>query len=35
MKLLYEAGFLRDKKSGELSRVLLDEEIKHHLTLHW
>ena len=32
MKLLYEAGFLRDKKSGELSRVLLDEEIKHHLT---
>lgn len=32
MKLLYEAGFLRDKKSGELSRVLIDEDIKRHLT---
>jgi Putative inner membrane protein (DUF1819). len=32
MKLLYEAGLLRDKKSGELSRILLDEDIKRHLT---
>ncbi|MFE8698273.1 DUF1819 family protein [Cytobacillus sp. FJAT-53684] len=32
MKLLYEAGFLEDKKTGELSRVLIDEEIKRHLT---
>lgn len=32
IKLLYEAGLLRDKKSGELNRVLIDEEIKNHLT---
>lgn len=32
MKLLYEAGFLRDKKSGDLNRLLFDEEIKRHLT---
>ncbi len=32
IKLLYEAGLLRDKKSGELSRLLLDEDIKRHLT---
>lgn len=31
IKLLYEAGVLRDKKTGELSRVLLDEDIKSHL----
>ncbi|NEW03266.1 DUF1819 family protein [Bacillus megaterium] len=31
IKLLYEAGLLRDKKSGELSRFLLDENIKRHL----
>lgn len=30
-KLLYDAGFLRDKKSGELSRVILDEDMKRHL----
>jgi hypothetical protein len=32
MKLLYEAGLIRDKKSGELSRLLFDEDIKRHLT---
>ncbi|MGG5802451.1 DUF1819 family protein [Bacillus mycoides] len=32
MKLLYEAGLLRDKQSGELSRLLFDEDIKRHLT---
>ncbi|WP_226536424.1 DUF1819 family protein [Fictibacillus halophilus] len=32
IKLLYEAGFLRDKKSGELSRLLIDEDVKRHLT---
>lgn len=32
MKLLYEAGLLRDKKSGDLNRLLFDEEIKRHLT---
>ncbi|WP_175638345.1 DUF1819 family protein [Metabacillus schmidteae] len=32
MKLLFEAGLLRDKKTGELSRVLLEEDIKRHLT---
>ncbi|MED4238946.1 DUF1819 family protein [Priestia megaterium] len=31
IKLLYEAGFLTDKKSGELSRVLVDEDVKRHL----
>ena len=32
MKLLYEAGLLRDKKSGELNRLLFDEDTKRHLT---
>ncbi|PKF86736.1 DUF1819 domain-containing protein [Bacillus sp. BA3] len=32
MKLLYEAGLLRDKKSGDLNRLLFDEDIKRHLT---
>ncbi len=32
MKLLYEAGLLRDKQLGELSRLLFDEDIKRHLT---
>lgn len=32
IKLLYEAGLLRDKKSGELSSLLFDEDIKRHLT---
>jgi hypothetical protein len=32
MKLLYEAGLLRDKKSGDLNRLLFEEDIKRHLT---
>lgn len=32
MKLLYEAGLLMNKKTGELNRLLLDENLKHHLT---
>lgn len=32
IKLLYEAGLLRNKKSGELSRLLIDEDVKRHLT---
>ncbi|MED3986956.1 DUF1819 family protein [Peribacillus simplex] len=32
MKLLYEAGLLVDKKSGDLNRLLFDEDIKRHLT---
>jgi Putative inner membrane protein (DUF1819) len=32
IKLLYEAGLLRDKKSGELNRLFIDEEIKRHLS---
>jgi hypothetical protein len=32
MKLLYEAGFLSDKKAGDLNRLLFDEDIKRHLT---
>ncbi|WP_121614396.1 DUF1819 family protein [Mesobacillus foraminis] len=31
MKLLYEAGLLKDKKTGELNRLLLDKGLKHHL----
>jgi hypothetical protein len=31
IKLLYEAGLLRDKKSGELNRILFDQDIKSHL----
>lgn len=31
MKVLYEAGLLKDKKSGELNRLLFDEDIKRHL----
>ncbi|MGR5880012.1 BrxA family protein [Bacillus pacificus] len=30
IKLLLEAGLLRDKKSGELNRLLIDEELKRH-----
>lgn len=32
MKLLYEAGLLKNKKTGELNRLLLDENLKHRLT---
>lgn len=32
MKLLYEAGLVRNKKTGELNRLLFDEDIKRHLT---
>lgn len=32
MKLLYETGFLKGKKSGELSRVILDEDFKRQIT---
>ena len=31
MKVLCDAGLLRDKKSGELNRLLLDEDIKRYL----
>ncbi|MEQ2529581.1 DUF1819 family protein [Bacillaceae bacterium CLA-AA-H227] len=31
MKLLYEAGLLRDKKSGELNRLLIDQDFKNYL----
>lgn len=32
MRLLHETGLLREKKSGELSRLLIGEDIKRHLT---
>jgi Putative inner membrane protein (DUF1819) len=32
LRLLYEAGLLRDKNSGELNRLFIDEEIKRHLS---
>ena len=32
MKLLYEVGLLRNKKSADLNRLLIDENIKRHLT---
>ncbi|MEC1759878.1 DUF1819 family protein [Schinkia azotoformans] len=31
LKLLYEGGLLKDKKVGELNRLLFDEDLKHHL----
>jgi hypothetical protein len=31
MKLLYDAGLLKDKKTGELNRLLFDEDLKRHL----
>lgn len=31
LKLLYEAGLLNDKKTGELNRLLFDENLKRHL----
>lgn len=31
IRILLETGLLRDKRSGELNRLLLDERMKHHL----
>ncbi|WP_231575012.1 DUF1819 family protein [Bacillus sp. B-jedd] len=31
-KILLETGLLKDKKSGELNRLIIDEQIKNHLT---
>lgn len=31
VKVLYESGLLKDKKTGELSRLLLDKQLKRHL----
>jgi hypothetical protein len=31
VKVLYESGLLKDKKTGELSRLLMDEQLKGHL----
>ncbi|MEH7119832.1 DUF1819 family protein, partial [Neobacillus vireti] len=33
LKLLFEAGVLRDKKTCELNRLLIDEDIKNHLRI--
>ncbi|WP_067929226.1 DUF1819 family protein [Alicyclobacillus shizuokensis] len=30
-KVLFDAGILRDRKTGELSRILMDQELKRHL----
>jgi hypothetical protein len=32
LKILYEAGFVRDKKSCDLNRLLFDDEIKRQIT---
>lgn len=32
LKLLFEAGLLKDKKTGVLNRLLLDESLKRHLS---
>lgn len=32
MKLLYEAGLLKNKKTGEMNRLLLDESLKRYLS---
>ena len=31
IKVLFDAGIVRDRKTGELSRILMDEELKRHL----
>ncbi|MFF2531153.1 DUF1819 family protein [Brevibacillus sp. NPDC058079] len=31
IKVLYESGLLKNKKTGELSRILMDEQLKRHL----
>lgn len=33
LKLLYEAGMISDKKTGELNRLIIDERIKNHLNI--
>ena len=30
-KVLFESGILKDKKTGELSRILMDEELKEYI----
>jgi hypothetical protein len=32
IKILLETGLLKDKQSGEINRLILDEQIKNHLT---
>lgn len=32
VKVLHDAGLLKDKKTGELTRLLMDEQLKQHLT---
>jgi len=32
VKILLETGLIKDKKSGELNRLIIDEQIKDHLT---
>ncbi|MCR8844365.1 DUF1819 family protein [Paenibacillus sp. SC116] len=31
VKVLYDAGILKDKQTGELSRLLMDDQLKQHL----
>lgn len=31
MKVLFDAGVVRDRKTGALNRILMDEELKRHL----
>ncbi|EPZ44469.1 DUF1819 family protein [Alicyclobacillus acidoterrestris] len=31
VKVLFDAGIVRDRKTGELNRILMDEELKRHL----
>jgi hypothetical protein len=33
MQVLFESGMLRDRRGSELNRLIIDEQIKHHLTL--
>ena len=32
MQVLFESGMLRDRRSKELNRLIIDEQIKNHLT---
>lgn len=31
LRILHESGFIKDKKKGEISRLMMDEQLKQHL----
>jgi hypothetical protein len=32
MQVLFESGMLRNRRGNELNRLIIDEQLKHHLT---